>query len=214
MTLDYKKIKIIIADDHDMIIQGIRTLLNNNSDFEIIHSVNNGLELIEILKVFLPDIILLDVDMPKMTGIEAAKIIKKEYPEIKIIILTVHDEAGMIHKFREIGVDGYLLKNISQHELITALKVVHSGKKTYSSEVTEVLISENTKKQKNTLSLTEREIEILKLIAEGFSNTEIGEKLFISHRTVDTHRTNLMKKIEVNNIAGLIKFALTNGYVD
>lgn len=208
------EIKVAIADDHEMIIEGLKSLIKDVSELNILFSASDGLELLERIKVLTPDVVLLDIDMPKMDGIEATSIIKREYPTIKIIALTVHKELGIISKLKELDIDGYLLKNTTKDELLTAIKSVNSGNKYYSIQITDVLFNaineQSSTSNQISEKLTDRELEILKLIAAGYSNTEIGKKLFISHRTVDTHRTNLMKKIKVNNIAGLIKFAFEN----
>ncbi|MCD4746246.1 MAG: response regulator transcription factor [Bacteroidales bacterium] len=214
-----KKIKILIADDHQLIIDGIKSLINNVPQFDLIAEANNGKEAVKIAKLINPDIVLMDIDMPIMNGIEATEKIKSFNPEIKIIILSMHNEKGLVKKLIRLGADGYLLKNSDQNELIEAISKVASGQQYFSPEVTMSLLNKETEikssfKANSIISdLTDREIEILKLIAQGYSNKEIGEKLFISHRTVDTHRTNLMKKINVSNIAGIIRFAIKNGFV-
>ena len=214
-----KKIKILIADDHQLIIDGIKSLINNVPQFDLIAEANNGKEAVKIAKLINPDIVLMDIDMPIMNGIEATEKIKSFNPEIKIIILSMHNEKGLVKKLIRLGADGYLLKNSDQNELIEAISKVASGQQYFSPEVTMSLLNKETEikssfKANSIISdLTDREIEILKLIAQGYSNKEIGEKLFISHRTVDTHRTNLMKKINVSNIAGIITFAIKNGFV-
>lgn len=149
--------------------------------------------------------------MPVLNGLDATQRIKQFNPEIKIIILTMHDEKSLVKRFMEIGADGYTLKNTDKDQLIEVVKKVASGKKHFPEE----LMKENENPLKKIIDnpsdailksqLTDREIEVLSLISQGFSNKEIGDKLFISHRTVDTHRTNLMKKLDVGNIAGLIK---------
>jgi len=141
------------------------------------------------------------------------KEIKKQHPVVKVIILSMHNEAGMIKSLIDLGANGYLLKSCTQDELVDAIKKVASGQSYFSSDVTLALLKPATNQGQQNEILTERETEILKLIAAGFSNKEIGEQLFISHRTVDTHRTNLMKKLDVNNIAGLISYAIRNGIV-
>lgn len=213
--MEKKEIKVILADDHELIIQGISGLIQGTDHIKVIGTACNGKKLIELLESVVPDVILLDVEMPEMDGIEAAEIIKVNYPEIKIIALTVFNEIGIITALKKAGIHGYLLKNVSKDELLLAIKTVFEGKSFYSGEVTDNLLKNLTIKCKNIPeNLTERELEILCLIAEGFSNSAIGDKLFISHRTVDTHRTNLMKKLGVNNIAGLVKFAIQNGLVE
>jgi two-component system response regulator NreC len=157
-----------------------------------------------------------------MNGLEATSIIKRDHPETSVVILTMHSEPSLVKAVINYGANGYLLKNADRHEFIDALLKVAEGKSYFSPELTRSLVSEGAKSSPFLTSnpslllskLTEREIEVLRLIAEGLSNKEIGDQLFISHRTVDTHRTNLMKKLDIHNIAGLIKFAFGNGLVD
>lgn len=209
------KINVLLADDHQIIIDGLKSLLNNQEEINVAAQANNGREAIRILGLLSIDVLLMDIDMPVMNGIDALKEIRKSYPNVKVIILSMHNEAGMIKSLIDIGANGYLLKSCSQDELLEAIKKVAAGQSYFSTDVTLALLkpaNSANPEQKNEL-LTERETEILKLIAGGFSNKEIGDQLFISHRTVDTHRTNLMKKLDVNNIAGLISYAIRNGIV-
>jgi two-component system response regulator NreC len=159
----------------------------------------------------------MDIDMPVMNGIDTLKEIGKRGYDVKVIILSMHNEAGMVKSLTDLGARGYLLKTSPQDELFAAIKKVAAGQRYFSTDVTLSLMSKPAfGSVDNALlinQLTERETEIIKLIAEGFSNKEIGEKLYISHRTVDTHRTNLMKKLNVSNVAGLISFAIKNGLV-
>lgn len=209
-------IQIVIVDDHDLILNGIKTVIDDIPDISVIGEANNGKQLLMLLERVIPDVIIMDIDMPVMDGIETSKIVKNKYPEIHIIALTIHDELGVINKIKEADFDGYLLKNIDKEEISRAIKIVNSGKKYYSANLFDSIISQTNKKKKKTIhnNLTDRDIEVLKLIANGFSNKEIGQKLYISHRTVDTHRTNIMKKLSINNIAGLIKFAYLNELLD
>jgi DNA-binding NarL/FixJ family response regulator len=180
----------------------------------------NGAEALETLDLLKTDLVLMDIDMPVMNGLEATKKIKEKHPEIKVIILSMHNEGSLVKKLISCGADGYILKNSDREELISAIQKVNKGSKYFSHEVTLSLAeldsnaSSDPGKDSFIHDLTEREIEILKLIAEGYSNKEIGEQLFISYRTVDTHRTNLMKKIGVNNIAGLIRYAIKRGFIN
>ena len=210
-------------DDHQLVLDGLTSMVAEMSNFEIIGSARNGKEGASLVLSLKPDIVLMDIDMPIMNGLEATRRIKESKLNSKIIILTMHNEASLIKKVMEIGADGYLLKNADREEFYDALQMVAKGKPYFSAEVTQSLLNPNAAKQSSfhvdpdsiqLSKLTEREIEVLKLIAEGYSNKEIGEKLFISHRTVDTHRTNLMKKLDAHNIAGLIKFAIKNGMVN
>jgi len=208
------EIKILITDDHQIIVDGLKSLVNSLKGCEVVAVANNGREAIDILKILSVDIILMDIDMPVLNGLDATRIIKAKYKGVKILILSMHSQQGMIKNLMEIGVDGYLLKNSCKTELENAIKQVASGGQYFSPGVTHSLMAKNVNTEiTGGVELTKREIEILQYIADGFSNKEIGEKLFISHRTVDTHRTNLMKKLEVKNIAGLISYAIKNGIV-
>lgn len=207
------KINVLLTDDHQIIIDGLKSLLKNQDEINVAAEACNGREAIRILELISIDVLLMDIDMPVMNGIDALKEIRKNHPKVKIIILSMHNEAGMIKSLIDLGANGYLLKSCSQTELIDAIKKVALGQSYFSSDVTLALLKPAAKQGQQNEILTEREIEILKLIAAGFSNKEIGDQLFISHRTVDTHRTNLMKKLDVSNIAGLISYAIRNGIV-
>ena len=206
------KINVLLTDDHQIIIDGLKSLLKNSDEIIVAAEANNGREALRILGLLSIDVLLMDIDMPVMNGIEALKEMRKQFRDVKVIILSMHNEAGMIKSLMSIGADGYVLKSCSQEELIGAIRKVASGQSYFSTDVTLALLKPANPEQKNEI-LTERETEILKLIAAGFSNKEIGDQLFISHRTVDTHRTNLMKKLDVSNIAGLISYAIKNGIV-
>ncbi|MCF6170649.1 MAG: response regulator transcription factor [Bacteroidales bacterium] len=208
-----KELNILLVDDHQIIIDGLRALVNSVEGMHVIGDANNGKEAIEMLKVLDADVVLMDIDMPVMNGLDATKAIKDQPGKTRVIILSMHCDSGMVKELIGIGADGYLMKNTSKDELIEAITKVASGQQYFAADVTLSLLKENTPSTQSKLAaeLTKREREILGLIADGFSNKEIGEKLFISHRTVDTHRSNLMKKLEVNNIAGLVGFAIKNG---
>lgn len=207
-------IRLMLVDDHQIVLDGLKALLDDLEGFDCVATADNGQKALDLLKVFNVDVVLMDIDMPVMNGIEATRKIKKQYPKVKVISLTQHNERGMVQQLMSCGADGYLLKNIAQDELASAIRKVNNGGNVFSSEVTMSLGGKVVKKDANGIDveLTEREIEILSLVAEGLSSKQIGEKLFISPRTVDTHRTNLMNKLDIHNIAGLIRFALKNGY--
>ena len=209
------RIKVLLVDDHQIIIDGLKSLLKNSDEIIVVAEANNGREALRVLDILEIDVILMDIDMPVMNGINTLKEIGKQSFGVKVIILSMHNEAGMIKSLIELGANGYLLKSCPQDELIGAIKKVAAGQSYFSTDVTLALLNPagtSNPEKKNEL-LTDRETEILKLIAAGFSNKDIGDQLFISHRTVDTHRTNLMKKLDVNNIAGLISYAIKNGIV-
>jgi DNA-binding NarL/FixJ family response regulator len=213
----FETFKVLLVDDHQLIIDGLRGFLNTEPKYKIVGEANNGADAIKLATVFDPDLILMDIEMPGMTGIQASQEVKKTHPDTKIIIISMHKEKELIKKLISYGIDGYLLKNSSQVEVLSASEQVLNGQTYFSVDVKESLAGEKsteieTNSDISILShLTEREIEILRNVAEGKTNKEIGDALFISHRTVDTHRTNLMKKLEVKNVAGLIRFAFKNG---
>ena len=209
-----KDIRILLVDDHQIVLDGVKSLLDDLDGFDCVATANNGQKALDLLKVFDIDVILMDIDMPVMNGMEATKAVKRDFPDVKVISLTQHSERGMVKQLLACGSDGYLLKNIDQDELAMAIRKVNAGQNYFSSEVTMSLAGKAVEKSSTgaDVEITERESEILTLIAEGFSSKQIGEKLFISPRTVDTHRTNLMNKLDIHNIAGLIRFALKNGY--
>jgi len=209
------RIKVLLVDDHQIIIDGLKSLLKNSDEISVVAEANNGREALRILDILEIDVILMDIDMPVMNGINTLKEIEKQSFGVKVIILSMHNEAGMIKSLIELGANGYLLKSCQQDELIGAIKKVAVGQSYFSTDVTLALLNpaRSSNPDKKDELLTDRETEILKLIAAGFSNKEIGDQLFISHRTVDTHRTNLMKKLDVGNIAGLISYAIRNGVV-
>ena len=215
-----QKIKIIIVDDHKMFRDGIRALLEKEKNMEVVADAKDANELISILKNTTPDIILMDIDMGETNGIDATIEVKKNYPDINILALSMHGEHNYILKMLEAGATGYILKNAGKEEMLTAILSVASGDSYFSREVSSRLIEYLNKPKvniKNTdkdIPLTNREIEILKLIAQEYSNSEIAEELFISIRTVDTHRRNLIEKLGVKNTAGLVRFAIRKGLVD
>lgn len=212
-------IRILIADDHPLIAEGIKNTFENQSGFLVVGVVNNGREVIGFIENELVDIVLLDINMPEMDGIECAKIILSDFKEIKVAMLSMYQESSIIKSLIEIGVKGYMLKTIPSDELLLAIKSIHNGKEYFTSDVTKALISEDNstsfnqfiKKSPLLKELTSREKEIIKFISQGFTNTQTGEKLFISPRTVDTHRTNIMRKLDIHNVASLIRFAFQNG---
>ena len=214
-------IKILIADDHKIVLDGLTSILGDIDGFDVVGSVENGKEAVDFVATKeKPDVLLMDIDMPVMNGINAAREITKNFEGVRILTLSMHNEKGMIQTLMDAGADGYILKNSSKEELEKGIRTVYAGQTFFSTDVTMSLLNQSTEITKQAdlpqevQELTERELEILKLVAEGYSNKEIGERLFISHRTVDTHRTNLMKKMDVHNVAGLIRIAIKSGLVE
>lgn len=212
-----KKINLLIADDHTMFLQGIVSLLEQESEINIVGKAVNGIEALEIIKTKKPDLVILDISMPEMDGIELSKILKKDFPEVKILVVSTHSNIKIISRLIRIGVNGYLLKNAEKSELLTAIRTIASGENYYSEETEEKYLANHLKIEKQVSVLTElssREKEILVLIAHEYNTAEIAEKTFISLNTVNTHRRNLLSKLNAKNTAGLVKYAVENGLVD
>jgi DNA-binding NarL/FixJ family response regulator len=197
------KTSIFIVDDHYMVIEGIRSLLQNEKDIEWMGHATNASSCLGFLKQQLPDIILMDINLPGMNGIDLCKEVIKLYPSVVVLGLSTFNQQAYIRDMMENGASGYVLKNASKEELLSAIHSVMSGKTYLSHEVASSL-----RKPDNDIALiTRREREVLTLIADGFTNAEIAKKLFISIPTVNTHRKSLLAKFKVSNTAGLIKIA-------
>lgn len=209
------KIKIAIADDHELIIQGLSLMLENYQAMQIVWKNHGALNLLENLQIHLPDVLLLDIQMPVFNGIDLCKDITRLLPTIRIIALTNFDESYYVKQMLRNGARGYLLKNTDQETLVKAIDEVFSGKIFLDPHLQNVLLEQLTHTRSNRLAvqLTRRENEILKLIAEERSNQEIADLLFISLRTVETHRLNLTQKLSAKNTAGLVKEAMKRGLI-
>jgi DNA-binding NarL/FixJ family response regulator len=211
------KIKILIADDHTMFLQGIISLLEQEPNIEIVGKAVNGLEALQVIEQIPVDLLILDISMPEMDGIELSKILKKKFSAIKILVVSTHSNVSLISRLIRIGVNGYLLKNAEKAELLKAINKIASGDNYFSEETEEKHLSNNLRIEKQVSTLTElssREKEILVLIAHEYNTAEIAEKTFISLNTVNTHRKNLLSKLNAKNTAGLVKYAVENGLVD
>jgi len=210
-------IKILIADDHQLFREGLVNLLSESDEIEIIAQAENGKDAIEMAKTNLPDIVIMDIGMPVINGVEATSILKEELPGIKIIALSMHTEKQFIKGMLEAGASGYLFKNCTYNQLIEAIKTVYEGKKYLSNKITEVLIEDYLGKEDDqnvpTPELSDREMEILKLYAEGHTTRNIAEKVFVSIKTVGSHKQNILEKLNLKTTTDLVKFALKKGII-
>ena len=210
-------IKILIADDHQLFREGLVNLLSDSSEIEIIAQAEDGKETIEKARKLNPDIVIMDIGMPVINGIEATGILQKELPDIKVIALTMHSDKHYVKGMLEAGACGYLFKNCTYDQLIEAINTVYAGKKYLSDIITEVIIQDYMGKEENIPNddpdLTERESEILKLFAEGKQTREISELLFVSVKTVGTHKQHILEKLNLKTITDLIKYALKKGII-
>jgi two-component system, NarL family, response regulator DegU len=216
-------VKIVLADDHGIVRDGIKSTLRDEKSFKVIGEASNGLEAIEKVKNLSPDVIIIDINMPEMNGIEATAIISKKYPDTKALVLSMHDNEDYILKSIEAGAAGYLLKDTNKDEFVKAINAVAKGEKYFSTSISNILATgylHRIKKEgaKNVdddseNALTRREKGILKLIVQGSSNREIADSLSISIRTIEVHRSNMMKKLKVKNAVELVKYAMENNLV-
>lgn len=212
------RIKIILADDHLIVRDGIKALLKSEPELEIIGETDNGEELIQMVEKTKPDIVLMDISMTGMSGIEATKILKTEKKtQTKVLILSMFVNEEFVINAVKAGADGYLPKNTNKDELITAVYTICEGRNFYGELVSKILVQSLLKKVKEEEedsaqqeTLTKRELEILKFVAEGMTNQEIADSLFISIRTVESHKNHIMQKMGFNSMVDLVKYALKN----
>ncbi|MEM6719754.1 MAG: response regulator transcription factor [Bacteroidota bacterium] len=216
-----KVITVGIADDHGLFREGIRYIIENFDNIELILEAENGRDLLTKLKNKTPDVLLLDLEMEVMDGIETLKYLKADaaYEEIKVLILSMYKEERMIAYLMELGANGYIMKDAAQHELESAIRTVYKEGFYFNESVSHAMLGSLKQKTKkpprigNNFQLTEREMEVLQLISDGLTTTEIGEKLFLSKRTIEGHRKNLISKLNVRNTAALILKAVREGLI-
>lgn len=215
------KTTIILADDHQIFRDGIKSLLSDEDNLEIIGEASNGDELLSLLKIKSPEILILDVSMPRITGIELTKIITQQYPDIKILILSMHKNEEFVITAMINGAKGYLPKDTSRKELLDAIASISEGEEYLGKLISSSILKSYIKKSYSGFDrldkeeqLTSREIEIIELIGKGFSNKEIADKLFISVRTVDSHKNHIMCKLKLRTTAELIIYGIKNKIIE
>ncbi len=211
-------IRILLADDHTIVRKGIRSLLDREPSFEVVGEAENGREAVDKTLELNPDVVLLDHTMPLLNGLEALRQIKRLRPETRVIVLTMHTNEEYIFQFLQAGAEGYLVKQTAPTDLVEAIRAVHAGQSFLSPAISRTVIDEYVRRAAPTRvdsldKLTDREREVLQLLAEGYTASEIAAMLHISVKTVGVHRMNLMQKLELNNNADLIKFALRKGII-
>jgi len=214
------KIRVLIVDDHQLMIEGLKSLLEDEESISFVAGTTSMQETLDFLKGNQIDVILMDINMPDFSGVEITKKVKELFPSVKIIALTMHDDIAVISQMIKAGASGYVLKRTNMHEVVEALKTVHRNGK-YLSESAQKIIMDNLlspdeimmEKEDVKPILSSRELEVLKLIAKEFSNEKIGEKLFISERTVEAHRRNIFIKTKTKSIVGLMKYAIQEGLI-
>jgi two-component system, NarL family, response regulator NreC len=216
MNDDTNPITVIIADDHELLLDGFHNLFKKEDQIQVVASALNGYELVTAVKNYLPQVVLTDIRMPVLDGVEATRSIKSRYPHIKVIAFTAFDEYFLISDMMAVKADGYLLKNVHKSVIIEAIKTVVSGKPYYCHEVSEkvqTLLDEKEQKPVKNIAFTERELEVMIQIAQAKESKCIARELSISTRTVETYRHSLYKKIGVNGVVGVALYAQRHGYL-
>lgn len=213
-----KPYRIVLADDHIIVRQGIKRMIEERSDLEVIGEASDGAELLGLLRKLRTHMVIVDISMPNLGGIEATQEIKKIYPKVKVLLLTIHKSKEILHHAISNGADGYMVKEESEKELYSAIAKIRQGGVYISPHLSEELTEDYIDTCRGTLNpslerLTKREREILKFIADGKSSREIANLLFLSVRTVENHRANIMEKMGVKNAADLVKHAVQKGYI-
>ncbi|MBI4548188.1 MAG: response regulator transcription factor [Ignavibacteriae bacterium] len=217
-----EKIRILIADDHSIIRTGLQMLFKSDPEFFVVAEAENGKQALELIQQHNPDIAILDISMPNISGIEATKLIKQKYPDVKVLILTIYENEEYVYQMIRAGANGYVLKDAGKKELFAAVRAVVAGKRFFSPGISELMIERFIKQTQEQQAveeaskqvLTNREMEVLRLIAQGLTNVQIAEKLFLSVRTVSTHRGNIMLKLNIHDTAGLVRFAIKQGFLE
>jgi DNA-binding NarL/FixJ family response regulator len=210
--------KILLADDHVLIRHGIKNIIMRDATLELLGEVSDGEELMKFLLKEVPDLLILDISMPKVSGLEAIALVKKKYPEIKVLMLTMHKNKQYFYHSMASGADGYLMKDDSDEELLVAIEKIRDGK-TYLSPMlsddfaSDVLSAHRNQETSPFQGITKREEEVLKLVVEGHTSRVMAEKLCLSPRTVDHHRSKLLKKFKMKNTVDLVNYAIRHGFV-
>ena len=213
------KIRVLVVDDHTIVRDGICALLRLAGDIEVVGEAANGREALEMVRKFMPDVMLIDIAMPNMNGLEATRRIRKEFPRVKVLVLTQYDDKEYVFPVIEAGASGFISKTAASSELVSGIRSVYRGDSFLSPSAARILVEDYQqeaslrKEQDPYKQLSDREREILKLLAEGHTTREIADMLVISVKTVDGHKTNLMSKLDIHNRIDLVKFALRRGII-
>ena len=212
-----EKIRVLLADDHVLVRQGIRQFLEESGEIQVVAEADNGAEALHLVETARPDVTVLDIHMPEMTGVEATRRIKARYPEVKVLILTAYDDDPYVFALLQAGADGYVLKTARADELVRAVRDVHAGNAALSPEIAAKVVRQMSRQRpaggEQGETLTGREIEVLRLAARGMTNREIGQALEISHRTVQGHLASIYGKLTVSSRTEAVTEALRRGWI-
>ena len=213
------KIRVLVADDHAIIREGLRVMLGNQPDMEVVGIAANGREAIQLVDKHEPDIAVIDLSMPELNGVEAIQQMMPRHPHLQVVVLSIHETKPYVYRALKAGAKGYLVKETAGLEVVDAVRAVYGGERYLSQSITDLLTTETFQKLESLIEvsplevLSPREREILQLVAEGKTSQEIAERLSISPKTVDTYRSRLMHKIGVDDMAGVVKFAIQHGVI-
>lgn len=213
-----KVIRVLIVDDHAILRDGLKALLQGEPDIEVVGEAGTGREAIKLIRQLKPDVVLMDISMPDMTGLEATEVIKKGYPEVKVIALTVHESETYLKRMMQVGAKGYVVKRAAATELTTAIRTVMRGGVYIHPDIAKQLVNEISRSEpirpEKQKQLSEREWQVLRLIALGYTNQQIADRLALSVKTVETYRARIAEKLGLHTRAELVKFALQHGLLD
>lgn len=209
MKTEFDKIRVVIVDDHPLVLEGLISRLERSQKVDVIGSASNGQEAIEVVGQLMPEVVLMDINMPVMNGIDAAEIFKEKYPDVKLLVLSMHDDSEYVMSMVASGAKGYVLKSSSADEMLMAVQAVHMGGIYYSPTISDILMKRG--QQKRDEALSSREQVVLKLLAQGMSNKLMARELDISIRTVETHRRNIKLKLDISTTPGLVRYAIDHG---
>ena len=216
-----KQITVLLAEDHQIVREGFRSLLKHERDIEVVGEAETGRQAVQLTRKLRPDVVVMDIAMPLLNGLEATRQIRKDFPDTKVLILSAHSDDAYVEQATELGAAGFLLKQTSSHNLATAIREVQKGNTFYSPAISKRLTGRgqtrqdregNFKKKNNRLS--SREVEVLQLIAEGKPNKQVAAELGVSFKTIDKHRQHLMSKLNIHDIAGLTRYAIAQGIIE
>ncbi|HYM08301.1 MAG TPA: response regulator transcription factor [Terriglobales bacterium] len=214
-------VRIVVADDHDIVRHGLRTLLETRQGWEVIGEASDGRQAVDIAKRLKPDVVVLDISMPELNGLEAARQILHDVPRTEVLILTMHRSEQVVRELLQAGARGYLLKNDAARELVAAVEALSQHQPFFTSEVSEIVLQgyrrpsvDTDQTQTPSARLTVREREIVQLLAEGKSNKEVATALGISVKTAETHRTNIMNKLNLHSLSELVRYAVRNNMIE
>src|SRR5438094_220034 len=216
-----KRITVLLAEDHQIVREGFRSLLEHESDIEVVGEAETGRQAVQLTRKLRPAVVVMDIAMPLLNGLEATRQIRKDFPETKVLILSAHSDDAYVEQVAMLGAAGFLLKQTSSHVLATAIREVQKGATFYSPSITKrvqgragkALGREGNFKKKNN-RLSSREVEVLQLIAEGKANKQVASELGVSFKTVDKHRQHLMSKLNIHDVAGLTRYAIAEGIIE